>query len=479
MDTEKTTPILENVYILNIEKEYARKVACREELIAKGFPSEIIQPYYVIHESNYETTEEFCKDAGRDFYAFNAFLRDNKHLYAAVGHLSQSRNYCRFLQHLSAKYLPALLIQDRRRLLITYDEVLELIQGLKAIDPNYSYLTLQYNATDFEGKKEGIPTSDPRFFKGITGYACDWAQIITPNGARDILWRFQQYLSRDKDPDEPCKNVFEGFMFHETDDVDHLYTVTKQSTTWLENIQRFPSTLNVYDPEILKQDRIPVPTRPLRNADAYTKHATAVQIGIDKYPELYYLALDNWSENHQATGDHIYQNIPKDFGEKWKLYAVDMNPASIDIVQRLYPLKRIEYVCAALTDGESRVYENKANPHQQAMLSDDYEFHVAAITLRELFEGLGLKDVEVLMIDIDGFEYSVINSYDWSLKPKMIILEIHNATEFSRQELVDIIVGQGYAIDKIEPNDPNFDSIDPTNIEAYHGHSINVRFLRN
>ena len=476
--------MIDRVFIINIPREYERYQACRQDLLERGVPEEKISRFDVIDESQYETTQDLIDDAITDgFWAYYRYydLCDD----VPIGYLSQMRNYLRFFRAATAQWDTVLFLQDRRRLLIDWEEVLEREEALRTVDPSFLYLTFMLNKDADPNKPENHVEADNRFIHGIYGWASDWAALVTPEGARTIYHSFMGYLQNVENPQDI---IFEKFMLNNfTEEHGGCYTLAENGVTWLKDIEKYPSTLHYVDEdgeELLEQDILPSPAGVLRPPKNWLKSGTAVQIGLDKSLELHYLTSPNWSEDHNW---HDYFFIPQHLAERWELFAVDAAPASIEHIRKLHPPSdNLHLICASIganCDSENRLHYFEERDEKHGMLYEDYEFHGAKISLLELLRSLGIHerhDFKVLKMDIEYAEYEVLMEYSWELKPVLLILEIHidrSGETFDHLGLINHIVAQGYYLESAFNND--HEGNDPIlKLEDRVSASINCRFWR-
>ena len=84
------------------------------------------------------------------------------------------------------------------------------------------------------------------------------------------------------------------------------------------------------------------------------------------------------------------------------------------------------------------------------------EINVQMKTLRYIFEKyiLSEKNIDLLNIDVEGFELEVINSNDWEkYRPKYVLIEIHkyDAQNIYKDEIVKRMKDFDYSIKSIMP----------------------------
>ena len=117
------------------------------------------------------------------------------------------------------------------------------------------------------------------------------------------------------------------------------------------------------------------------------------------------------------------------FKNGWSGINVDLSKVSIDLFKLSRP-KDIN-IQAAITDfdGETFYYEN-GSINQQNSLKENSELKkipIKAIKLSTILKQNNLTKIDFLNIDVEGFDFNVLSSLDFSeIKPTMICIEENN-----------------------------------------------------
>ena len=117
------------------------------------------------------------------------------------------------------------------------------------------------------------------------------------------------------------------------------------------------------------------------------------------------------------------------FQKGWKGINVDLSKVSIDLFKLSRP-KDIN-IQAAITDfdGETFYYEN-GPINQQNSLKENSELKkipIKAIKLSTILKQNKLTKIDFLNIDVEGFDFNVLSTLDFSeIKPTMICIEENN-----------------------------------------------------
>jgi FkbM family methyltransferase len=78
---------------------------------------------------------------------------------------------------------------------------------------------------------------------------------------------------------------------------------------------------------------------------------------------------------------------------------------------------------------------------------------VRTMTFEQLFNGEQVQHVDALLIDTEGYELTLLNLWDFKKRrPGIIIVERMHMTRQQRQDVCDLLQGQGYRIAKTERN---------------------------
>lgn len=75
---------------------------------------------------------------------------------------------------------------------------------------------------------------------------------------------------------------------------------------------------------------------------------------------------------------------------------------------------------------------------------------VEITTLRDYMAEAGIKAVDFMKVDVEGFERNVLKGYDWTIKPDIIVLEFEDSKTlplgYSWKDLADELVTRGYQV---------------------------------
>lgn len=180
---------------------------------------------------------------------------------------------------------------------------------------------------------------------------------------------------------------------------------------------------------------------------AELKKLNCLQIGIHAYAEYAYLV----GYPDVARDRLIWKpsDLPED--ATWDYYGVDGDPICIlDWCDKKIP--NSHWINVFLWNGTGIIRANEikdALPTSQNRF--DPNFFVGSITLSQLIRSLDIDDLEILAMDIEGCEMEVFHEYDWSLRPRYLIVETHS--DDIKISLANLFISHGYIeVDQILTN---------------------------
>lgn len=180
------------------------------------------------------------------------------------------------------------------------------------------------------------------------------------------------------------------------------------------------------------------------------KQGVCVQIGLFDIAELLYLAQPNWKANieKQTEINQIPVSVADRFSS-WRYLGVDCDGGSIvKMLEKYGNSHGVQWVHAAVGK----------YPDQMTKLLSHFGkgyFYGYGCSLQRLFQLLGLSQVDVLKVDIEGHEIGMFACYDWKIRPAYISVEVHGdhnhtskANPVMLMQHIDIVhrtlAGQGY-----------------------------------
>jgi len=197
-----------------------------------------------------------------------------------------------------------------------------------------------------------------------------------------------------------------------------------------------------------------------------------VQIGLCESLEGMYLVYpsDNFVNNTKyryANNMEVVRSLLDDLkGDDWYYWGVDSDIASVFyLVQEYGGYLRNErcHLLLASVGGETKISQGdlfwSMPTHSGRFKYLNPPFYNGSVlrpelSLKDLFFYLGLPSVDLLILDCEGSEYEIFENYDFSVKPKCIVVECHPRTDsrFIRpigkdseaDEMNKLLSGNGY-----------------------------------
>lgn len=152
-----------------------------------------------------------------------------------------------------------------------------------------------------------------------------------------------------------------------------------------------------------------------------------VQIGLHNSASYIHLARNGWIDLHK-TLDKLLQ-LPKHFMDNpapFNFYGVDCSPESIQHCASAYSdHERVKFLCAGVSDSFYCNWE-LAEPFDWHRLEINTNVGYLMIPMKELPRILGIQHIDILAVDIDGYEHLIFKEMcDWEVFPLYITVELH------------------------------------------------------
>ena len=156
-----------------------------------------------------------------------------------------------------------------------------------------------------------------------------------------------------------------------------------------------------------------------------------IQLGLHTEAEWAYLTQPGWIE---AMGDerkqHKLPDFFKDDPEPFQYFGLDISPSSVAMVREKYKeLSNAYFIACGLGDEFSientpnRFYTDTTEWYDFNDERKNTLFVVAPFSF--VINNLGVKEVSVLAMDIDGYEHEVLSTFgEWEIHPDLITTEI-------------------------------------------------------
>ena len=211
-----------------------------------------------------------------------------------------------------------------------------------------------------------------------------------------------------------------------------------------------------------------------------------IQIGLGGTAEYIYLAHPQWRK--LLSKQKPLKRIPDalcdlDDNRHWHYYGIDGSFGSIVFCTARYSLlpqkqkKHVNWICTPIGDSPkfyALTYLPFRNPSEQkpeGFFVGHTRHLIFGMPFDWILQTLGIQEIDVLAIDIEGFESVLFANYNWEIRPKFIAIECHD--EFNHlkgppagvdlaareerlgNELAEIIQAQGYQLMRREPTNYN------------------------
>jgi len=193
-----------------------------------------------------------------------------------------------------------------------------------------------------------------------------------------------------------------------------------------------------------------------------------IEIGTSDFDTLEPLAKEGWKGIFVEPVKHLLDNLKRYDGCIYVNAAILTENKLTNVYSLKSPKEWWQNGIGFTTEAESRSnhYWSKLKEEGYVAKSNE-EFlnwckksktvlvnEVEGITLDTLIDKYDVKRIDYLKIDIEGMEHAVLNSYSWSIKPKMLKVEwCHWPTlGISVEEYIKTLENMGYEV-KVEDTD--------------------------
>ena len=137
------------------------------------------------------------------------------------------------------------------------------------------------------------------------------------------------------------------------------------------------------------------------------------------------------------------------FKDGWKGINVDLSKISVDLFKIARP--KDYNINAAITDfdGETFYYENGPINQQNSLIldKDKKKIQIKAYKLETLLNNFSILNIDYLNIDVEGIDFKVISSLNFSkYRPKLISIEqnIYNSEKIIKNECHEFLTKKNY-----------------------------------
>jgi FkbM family methyltransferase len=126
-----------------------------------------------------------------------------------------------------------------------------------------------------------------------------------------------------------------------------------------------------------------------------------------------------------AYHPHLYSNTYALYRAGWHGLAIDPNPLLAPLFKLFRP--RDTFVCAGIGEGTMsyHVYKQGAwNGFKEVDRSTLLKkYPVKLSNLSTILKQHGVTKIDLLNVDVEGLDFAVVRSHDWSIKPSVLVIE--------------------------------------------------------
>ena len=175
-----------------------------------------------------------------------------------------------------------------------------------------------------------------------------------------------------------------------------------------------------------------------------------IQIGLGWTAEYDYLAEDDWKSKMQDNHRNFHIPVFLHKYNKWKYYGIDADGDSIaHLIKTKDKRDNVQWIQAAISN--DKIIELNHNRFHMNPFFDTCL--VPAITFDDLLDLVGIEEIAILAIDIEGQEIDILKEYSWDIKPEYIAVEVHanhnhtiEGLEENSAEMLCVVESEGYVL---------------------------------
>ena len=163
-----------------------------------------------------------------------------------------------------------------------------------------------------------------------------------------------------------------------------------------------------------------------------------IQIGLYKSAEFQYVAFPDWEETMQTK--LLDNQLPLELctKEPWNYLGIDIDKNSIDHLEGLKPdSDLIEYRHLGVS--------YNCSENQNYYISDSFgKASGKLVDLNTLLEQNSDKNIRAVVLDIEGGETEIFQTYDLKIKPDFFGIEAHSLLAVNY--LCQLLLSNGYSL---------------------------------
>jgi hypothetical protein len=159
-----------------------------------------------------------------------------------------------------------------------------------------------------------------------------------------------------------------------------------------------------------------------------------VQLGLHKQAEFV----------HYLGAEPKYYSKEAPIGTPDFYLGIDCDPASIvHMINEYSQFERVEFMCSGV--GASTIKRGLS------WCSNKCPFIYPSLPLHTIFSEVGITELELLAMDVEGAELDILASYDWSVMPSYLIVEAHSfnlSLSDAVAKIDELVFSKGYKKEK-------------------------------
>ena len=187
-----------------------------------------------------------------------------------------------------------------------------------------------------------------------------------------------------------------------------------------------------------------------------------IELGTGYLPELSYL-ISPKQEKPRHGSDSWYRN--SDDSSEWFGIFVEASPWNVVrllevLDDRKCPIDSYKLLLAGVLDGSLQEFYTQrdvchSGTFHKGKRKKDLSY--ITVTLDSIISGFSLTRLDLIRLDIEGSEFTVLSNYSWDLVPKRIIVETHDKkVEGVHDKVMELLSTRGYDVDVcVQDKHPN------------------------
>ena len=166
-----------------------------------------------------------------------------------------------------------------------------------------------------------------------------------------------------------------------------------------------------------------------------------IEIGTSDFETLLPLTKNGWKGIFIEPVKYLLDNLERVDGCEYLNTAINTYDGMTNVHYATNPAKQwqrgVGYIDEAVSvTGVSNYFDDKNSTTEV----------VACTTLNTLLEQYKVKKIDLLKMDVEGFEKKILESFDWTIKPAVLNVEIRHWTNEERSLWKRELEEKGYVV---------------------------------